>query len=106
MGRNSGGRPSKRRSPISVSTTTKRPSTCTGESKTATARSFRFRSSSGAATRSNRPPSGSDRLLPRSYYFSDGGRGSVSSLYPVALLNPAFAAALGCRYYRLTLVVA
>ena len=53
-----------------------------------------LRSSSAAATRSNNPPSGSGCRLLRRCRFSDGRRGSPSSLYSVALLNPAFAAAV------------
>ena len=47
------------------------------------------------------PPSGSGRLRPRPFLFSDGRPGSASIRYAVAVLNPAFApASAGRSFFR------
>ena len=62
-------------------------------SYSATARSPGLAWSSGTISSSKIPASGSGLLRPLRFRFCDGGRGSDSIRYPVAVLNPAFAEA-------------
>ena len=70
-------------------------------SYSATARSPGLASSSGTISSAKIPASGSGRLRPRPFLFSDGRPGYASIRYAVAVLNPAFApASAGRSFFR------
>ena len=68
-------------------------------SYTATARSPGLASSSGTISSSKIPASGSGRLRPRPFLFSNGRPASASIRYAVAVLNPDLAAASAGRSF-------
>ena len=68
-------------------------------SYSATARSPGLASSSGTISPSKIPASGSGRLRPLGFLFSDDRPGSASIRYAVAVLNPALAAASAGRSF-------
>ena len=68
-------------------------------SYSATARNPGLASSSGTTSSSKIPASGSGRRRPLRFLFCDGGPGSASIRYAVAVLNPAFAPASAGRSF-------